>query len=62
MPCFRFVRRILVQIAGMGLLLSAVGIFRVVANLATERTKEIGIRMALGAQPAGILGCLAERA
>ena len=52
---FTFLRRILVQIAGLGLLLSSVGIYGVVANLAAERTKEIGIRLALGAQPGGII-------
>jgi putative ABC transport system permease protein len=52
---FTFVRRILVQIAGLGLVLCAVGIYGVVANLAAERTKEIGIRTALGAQSDDIL-------
>jgi predicted permease len=52
---FTFLRRLLTQISVLGLLLAGVGIYGVVANLATERTKEIGIRMALGARPSGIV-------
>ncbi|HEX3660667.1 MAG TPA: ABC transporter permease [Acidobacteriaceae bacterium] len=39
---------LLVVLAGLALLLSGIGIFALVASLVTQKTREIGIRLALG--------------
>ncbi|HMU61172.1 MAG TPA: ABC transporter permease, partial [Gemmatimonadales bacterium] len=58
----QFVRSAIGLFAAAALLLAAIGLYGVISGSVTERYREIGIRTALGATPASIVGQIVGRA
>ncbi|MBV8817098.1 MAG: hypothetical protein JO022_02005, partial [Acidobacteriaceae bacterium] len=52
---------LLTAFSTLALLLAAVGIIGVVGNSVTQRTQEIGLRMALGARTRNVVGLIVNR-
>jgi ABC-type antimicrobial peptide transport system permease subunit len=57
----RFSAQLVGGFAGLALLLASVGIYGVLAYMVGQRSREIGLRMALGANPGEILKMIVTR-
>jgi predicted permease len=58
----RFVAVLVALFAGFGVLLAAIGLYGLLSFLVAQRTREIGVRMALGATPGGIAAMVERQA
>ena len=56
----RLVATLLTVFAGVGLLLAVIGLYGVVSYAVATKSREVGIRMALGADPQEVVGTLTK--
>ena len=58
----RFDALLLGMFAALGVVLAGIGLYGLMSFLVVQRTQEIGVRMALGATPGGIVGLVLRHA
>jgi putative ABC transport system permease protein len=58
----RFVSVLLTSFAALGFLIAAFGVYGVISFSLAQRTQEIGIRMALGAQRTSVINLILRQA